>query len=195
MSDRVRVFFALPVPDAAKGPLLEAQARMKRRAGRSSLSPRWTREQQLHVTLKFLGPVDPEHIPALCSAAAQLGSSAPPVDTLLDELGAFGSVRRARVLVAHVADAEGVIEQLAQRVELVAEEFVPRETRDFRAHVTLARIKRPGDVSDWLDAARFEPIPLRFTELVLYRSELEPTGSVYTALARQPLGAARVSPG
>lgn len=184
MSERVRAFFALPVPDEALELLLQVQERMKRRAGRSRLSPRWTTREQLHVTLEFLGWIDEENVPALSSAVEQLGASTPEVDTRLDQLGAFGSVRRARVLVAHVEDAGAVIRTLAERLEVVAEEIgVPRETRDFRAHVTLARIKRPGDVSDWIEAARFEPITVRFNELRLYRSVLKPTGSEYTVLS------------
>ena len=188
MTERIRAFFALPVPDQALETLLEVQERMKRRAGRSRLHPRWTTREQLHVTLKFLGSIDDEHVPALSSALEQLGASTPASRTRLDALGAFGSVRRARVLVAHVADEDGIIAALAERLELVAEEIgVPPETRDFRAHVTLARIKRPGDASDLIEAAGFEPIELCFDELRLYRSVLKPTGSEYSVLARATL--------
>ncbi len=190
MSGQIRTFFALPVPEAAITTLSDVQARMKRRAERSRLSPRWTTREQLHVTLKFLGSIDEEHVAALASAVEQLGASTPAVPTRIDELGAFGSVRRARVLVAHVADEGGIIGALAERLELVAEEIgVPRETRDFRAHVTLARIKRPGDASDLIEAARFEPIELCFDELRLYRSVLKPTGSEYSVLAQTKLTA------
>jgi 2'-5' RNA ligase len=189
MSERIRAFFALPVPDAAIDALLEVQARMKRRADRSRLHPRWTTREQLHVTLKFLGSIDEEHVAALSSAVEQLGVGTPAANTRIDELGAFASVRRARVLVAHVADEGGIIVALAERLEAVAEEIgVPRETRDFRAHVTLARIKRPGDASDLVEAAHFEPIELCFNELRLYRSVLKPTGSEYGVLASARLG-------
>ncbi len=186
MTERIRAFFALPVPDAAIDALLEMQGRMK--SAHSRLHPRWTTREQLHVTLKFLGSVDEEHVPALSSAVQQLGASTPAADTRIDELGAFGSVRRARVLVAHVADESGVIAALAERLEMVAGEIgVPPETREFRAHVTLARIKRPGDASDLIEAAGFEPIELCFDELRLYRSVLRPTGSEYSVLARTAL--------
>lgn len=188
MSERIRAFFALPVPEQAIEALVAVQERMKRRARGSRLHPRWTTREQLHVTLEFLGWIDEEHVPLLSSAVEQLGASTPAVDTRIDELGAFGSVRRARVLVAHVADETGIIAALAQRLEVVAGEVgVPPETRDFRAHVTLARIKRPGDASDLIEAAEFEPIELCFDELRLYRSVLEPTGSKYSVLARAAL--------
>lgn len=183
MTERIRAFFALPVPDTTIDALLDVQDRMKRRAGRSRLRPRWTTREQLHVTLKFLGWIEEEHIAALSSAVEQLAASTPAVATRIDELGAFGSVRRARVLVAHVADGDGIIAALAGRLEAVAEEVgVPPETREFRAHVTLARIKRPGDVGDLIDAAGFEPIELCFNELRLYRSVLKPAGSEYSIL-------------
>jgi len=190
MSERIRAFFALPVPDASIDALLEVQARMKRRADRSRLHPRWTTREQLHVTLEFLGSIDEEHVAALSSAVQQLAASTPARNARIDELGAFASVRRARVLVAHVADETGVIATLAERLEIVAEEIgVPPGTRDFRAHVTLARIKHPGDASDLLEAARFEPIELCFDELRLYRSVLKPTGSEYRVLAKAKLTA------
>lgn len=189
MTERIRAFFALPVPPEAIGTLVEVQESMKRRAQRSRLHLRWTTREQLHVTMKFLGSIDEEHLAALSSAVEQLGASTPAVETRIDELGAFGSVRRARVLVAHVADDSGIIAALAERLEVVAEEIgVPPETRGFRAHVTLARIKRPGDASDLVEAAHFEPIELRFDELRLYRSVLKPTGSEYSVLASARLG-------
>lgn len=186
MSDRVRAFFALPIPDAARQALLEAQLAMKPRAG---AVPRWVDASQMHLTLKFLGWVDPDRVPRFVALTESAAAGVAPVDTAWTGLAAFPGTHRARVIVAEVADPGGALSTLAGRIEAAVEALdIPREERAFRAHVTLARIKRPGNVESWLDGVTLEGA-LRLDELVLYRSELAPGGSIYTPLARAHLGA------
>ncbi len=187
MSDRVRAFFALPVPDGARAVLAEAQRTLKRRAGDA---PRWIDPAQMHLTLKFLGWVDPGALPDLEALTAAAAARAAPIDARWSGVTAFPASRRARVVVAELAEPAGALAALADRLESAVEALgVAREGRAFRAHVTLARIKHPCSVESWIDAARLGGA-VRFDELVLYRSELLSTGSVYTALARVRLGAA-----
>ena len=102
---------------------------------------------------------------------------------------AFKSPKRARVVVASLADEGSIAADLVDRVESRVEELgIPREDRRFRPHVTVARIKRPGNASDFIDVAALEPAAFVLDELRLYRSRLLPTGSEYTVLASEKLG-------
>lgn len=187
MTDRVRAFFALPLPGAAREALADAQRTLKRRAGDG---PRFVDPGQLHLTLKFLGWVDPDLVPVLQARITLIAIDTPPIDTSFAGFTAFPAVRHARVVAVELADPRHALGALADRLQDAAAELgIPREQRAFRAHVTIARSKRPCSVERWIDAAPLDGA-LRFEELVLYRSQLLPTGSVYSTLARVRLGAA-----
>jgi RNA 2',3'-cyclic 3'-phosphodiesterase len=186
---RVRAFFALALPEPAKAALLEAQERMQRRARRTPLEPRWQPDEKLHLTLKFLAWIAPESVAPLWSGAAALARACPPIDARIVGFGAFGLERRARVVVAAISDKSALLAPLSRDLETLATEHgVPAEERAFRPHVTIARIKRPGDVRSWIEVAKLDPFDVRFDELRLYRSDPTPSGGRYTVLDRAPLG-------
>lgn len=188
MGELVRAFFALPVRDGDKLPLVTAQDRMKRAALHTRVSPSWIGADKLHVTLKFLGHVPSDAVEALLEAGARRAREHSVFTPTWKELTGFGSVRRARVLVAALDDPHGRIERLvADLDDDVAPLGVERESRHFKPHVTLARIKRPTSIERLVEVATLEPVPVVFDELRLYRSELRREGSVYTALGAWPL--------
>ena len=161
---------------------------MRARAERSRFFARWQDAEKLHLTLKFLGWVAPDAIAPLWQMATAAIADAAPIDARVSELSAFPSTRRARVLIAAIGDPAGAISGLAAQLESGAEALgILREDRTFRAHVTLARIPRPGDVKKLIEAAEFEPLSLRLDELRLYRSELTRETSFYSVLERAPL--------
>lgn len=185
---RVRAFFALPVPDDALDALRRARDALRRPAELSHVTARFLPDEALHVTLCFLGSVSRDRVPGFVDA---LETCAPdsPIDASLSELGAFSSPKRARVVVAELTDPEGRITELARRISEAAVALgVSLEERSFRPHVTLARIRRPSDVRDWLAHAALDRVALRFDELRLYESHLHPQGSRYSVLARAEFG-------
>jgi len=187
MSEQVRAFFALPVREDDKPALLDAQRRMKRAAGEERHGPRWVGAEQLHVTLKFLGDVEEASISTLLAIGASRAGEHAPFDATWTEVTGFGSVDRARVLVVGLTDAEGDMARLAASIESDVEPLgVPRETRAFVPHVTLARQRQPRSARYLVQAAELEAAPAHFDELVLYRSELRREGAVYTPLGRWP---------
>ena len=190
MSKRLRAFFGLPLPEAAKPVISAVIARMQDTARGSRLFPRWQPTHKLHITLKFLGWVDPERLPELWAMGARCAQNVPAIRAELDGVTAFGKVRRARVVVAGVTDPAGHLTRLAAALEAGARAlgFEPEE-REFRPHVTLARLKMPGNVAAWLEVAAVEPTPILFDRLCLYRSDLTPEGGVYTVLESLELGA------
>lgn len=184
---RVRAFFALPMPDEAIDELRRAQNALRRRAEQSRVTARFLPDEALHVTLCFLGSVARDAIPNFARALEMCAPDS-PLGASFEKLGAFSSPKRARVVVAELSDPEGRIAELARRLsEAAAELGVSLEERSFRPHVTLARIKRPSDVRDWLAHATLDRVSLRFDELRLYESHLHPGGSRYSVLARARL--------
>jgi len=191
MTDQLRLFFAMPLPAAALEAICAAQERMKRRASRSRLSPRWTQPESLHVTLKFLGAMDRAVLPELVALLDTQARGLSPIETCCTGMTGFASPKRARIVVATLDDARGVVARLARSLEQGVERYgIAPETRAFRTHVTVARLRMPGDISEWLDHGALEPASGLFEEARLYSSELKPTGAVYHCLRAAKLGGA-----
>lgn len=131
----------------------------------------------MHVTARFFGTVsDPTPLAAL---VPRLARPAPLVRAA--KVDAFPQLRRARVLVLALED-DGTLKAVADEAEraAVALGFAP-ETRSFRPHLTLARLKEPADVRDLVIPVGFEG---RATALTLYESKTGAAGPVYTAISR-----------
>jgi 2'-5' RNA ligase len=186
---QLRLFAALPVPEAAEVPLREAQAALKRKAQRSRLAPRWTDPEQLHLTLKFLGYTAAERLPELEAAILEEAKLSHPIQTSWAGLGAFPGPKRARVLIARLSDVRAELLALYSRLEASFDSLgFPFEERAFIPHVTLARIKTPGDVQKWLDATALPETSFELDTLRLYRSTLRPTGAIYDVVVEARLG-------
>lgn len=184
----IRVFFGLSLPDSSRASLAAAQTQARSVA--AGLDPRWTRPEQMHVTLKFVGGQPESALPRLTEMLTARARDAAPFEATLARVSAFGG-GRARVLIVDVETASPLLGELARGLEDDAARLgVERETRSFHAHVTLARFKQPGDPRAVIEAARFEPVTISFREACLYRSELSAAGSRYAIVARCALGQA-----
>jgi 2'-5' RNA ligase len=152
----------------------------------------WTAAPNLHVTLKFLGGVAEDRLPAIAGALAR-AVRVPPFDVEVRGLGAFPSATRARVLWAGTPPSAPFARLAADVEGAMAALGFPAETRDFTPHVTLGRVREPRrdpGLAAALDAAAARPFGvLRVERVSLMRSDLSPRGARYTELAPIPLAA------
>lgn len=176
-----RLFFALPLARTAQRELEKAQARLAEQPQTRSL--RWTQPSGWHCTLKFVGNVSPETVAALIREAEQAFWASPPVlSSRWAGIDGFPSLRRARVLVARLTDDDGTLAALAQALqELTAPHDVPLETRPYRPHVTLARLRAPSNLLDLRDALQLSG-DVELGPVTLYESHLGPGGNRYQVL-------------
>jgi RNA 2',3'-cyclic 3'-phosphodiesterase len=176
-----RAFVAIPMPE-------DAAARL---AGLVRGLPvgRRVPEDNLHLTLAFLGDVTDEGLEELHEALSALRAA--PVELRFTGLGTFGD-DRPRALWAAVA-AEPGLAALQKQVERAARKAgLAPEARRFVPHVTLVRLK--GWREDAGPLARFlgerggaTVPPVRAVAYSLMSSRLRPEGAVYEELARYPL--------
>lgn len=180
-----RLFFALPLAWTAQRELEKAQARLAEQ--RVARWLRWTQPSGWHCTLKFVGNVSAETVAALIREAEQeatLGASPPVLSSRWAGIDGFPSLRRARVLVARLTDDDGTLAALAQALqELTASHDVPLETRPYRPHVTLARLRTPTNLLDLGEALQLSG-NVELGPVTLYESHLRPSGSRYQVLWR-----------
>ena len=188
-SPPLRAFFAIELAAparAAAGDLLHA---LHERPGADRV--RWVREENLHVTLRFLGDIATDTVPALLHAVAARTAAIAPFSIGLGAVHLFPSQRRPRVVALAVQPPEPILELAAAVEHGVVEAGFEPEPRRFRAHLTLGRVRPRQKLPDVTGPDTPDADPTRVREAILFRSELHRSGSRYTPLGRAPLGAER----
>ena len=192
-SKPLRVFCAVELPDELRSRVAERVRRL--RAEFPDVRASWEKPEKLHITLKFLGDVETARVGALSNAAERAAAGLEPFELTIEEPGSFPPHGQPRVLWLGIVDASGrlALMQRALETECAAVGF-PRESRAFKPHLTLARVRSPQGARELAAAHRETPFaPQRFkvSELIVMRSELGPGGSRYTPLSRHRLGSVR----
>lgn len=183
----MRLFVAVELSDAARAVLAWGLSDLKR----DQPDARWVRTEALHLTLKFIGEQDAAFVAAFAGALPVALAGCAPVAVQLGGGGFFPHRHRARV--AWVGTAAPGLEVWARAIdEAAVASGVAREARPWSPHLTLARIERPwGEkaaehfmvaVGKW----RFEPFIA--AEVVIFSSDLRPSGAVHTVLYRFRVG-------
>jgi len=170
------------VPEGHRRSIESALVRLRPEIPRA----RWTKPESWHLTLKFFGEVPEERLPGLIEAIERATQGTGEVESSLEDLGAFPSVSRARVLWAGVADPELKLRTLAERIG--AETGYPPEDR-FKAHLTLARFRAPVSVGKVIDRHRpmdLDPSPFVIDKATLVHSVLGREGARYSPVAEFP---------
>ena len=132
---------------------------------------RYERPEKLHLTLAFLGFVEPSRVEAIATALDAAAAASEPFAVVLDKLGAFPNERRPRVVYVGARDQGASFRKLASAVRDRYREMGFAFNDDAVAHVTIARVKashRP------LPLVEFTPIPLDVRELALFESHPDP---------------------
>ena len=177
----IRAFVALPLPDALREGVEETVRAMK------VLLPevRYVHDQGAHVTLRFFGWTSAETLAALEAPLRAAAAECPAGEMGVRGLGLFPEKGSPRVLWMGLSLwPEVQVLQARCEAAAVAAGLEP-EPRPFHPHLTLGR---------WRDRARRPALPApdigaaRVDEVILYRSDLRPTGSLHVPMARFPLG-------
>jgi 2'-5' RNA ligase len=146
---------------------------------------RWTRLDQRHLTLQFLGRVDDAD--ALAESVAETVRRIAPFTLSLGGAGAFPSVRRATVLWLGVTIGAEELAALAGAIATVTE----LDDRPFVPHLTLARARAPRDLRALVERLASDPVEPYWTvnEVVMFDSDTRAGGAVHTEQARFALRA------
>ena len=184
------MFVAIEIPDEIKKRL----ERLIEHLNGTTRGARWIRADALHLTLKFIGEMPKENLPAIEGALASVHNSA-PVEAQIRGTGFFPNDRHPHVFWVGM-DASSNLKELAAAVDASLKNVgVPPETREFSPHLTLARFKGRDGLSRLREAIRNHETTdfgsMRASEFHLFRSELLPDGARHTRLASFPFVEAR----
>jgi 2'-5' RNA ligase len=182
----IRAFFAVDLDAVARRAAADLAAALREGPGGDAV--RWVRPEALHVTLRFLGDIDPAEVARLARRVVEQLAPLEAFDLSLGSVQLFPSARRPRVVALQVAPPEP-LERLAAAVERgVVAAGLPAEGRPFRAHLTLGRVRRGERAPATRGLAAPEGTACQVAETVLFRSDLDPAGALYTPLERLKLG-------
>ena len=171
---------AVPLP----GNVLELAERAQRDIAQERRM-RFVPVDQMHCTLAFMGEVEKDRVESARRSIACIPEGLGGV-AYVDEMVLLPNARRTRVVALGLDDREGTLGRLHGRVVTALESagLISADTRPFRAHVTLARVRDPGPVRLM---AQCERIRFGVESVCLYESELRRDGPVYSVLERVDL--------
>jgi 2'-5' RNA ligase len=183
----MRLFVAIPVGGAVAVALEQLLAKWHA----TPWPVKWARPEGLHLTLKFLGSVEPADYPKLVETIAAAVQGTPALSFTLTELGAFPGWSKARVLWAGL-ESEAALELLVHRLEQgCATLGFPLEGHPYRPHVTLGRVREghrltPGAIQA-IEQETISPASFLSSEVILYESFTGGAGARYEVKASFPL--------
>ena len=192
----IRTFIAIALPDEAQRVVTNLQNRLKGLAPPHTV--RWTAIQNIHLTLHFLGDIEAAHVEKVGQALQSSIEASQPFTLTLGGLGAFPNMRRPRILWVGVQGDTEPLSAMHRRLGQAlntAIDFTP-EKRPYSPHLTIGRIKQgvPSrhikQLSQSLETEQAAGRLIKFdvTHISLIKSELKPTGSIYTPLVQTQLG-------
>jgi len=195
-----RLFIAIELTQPVRHKIKEHIDRL--RTALPDVRASWTRAENLHLTLKFLGDIPVSKVESLSQALLRAAKLATPFETVIQDCGVFPPRGKPNVLWIGIGThASGVlpskestspIQWLHRTIEdeCKAAGFA-RDQRKLHPHLTIARLRRPHgarELAELHQAIGFEPLSLKVADVCLIRSELSSAGSRYTVIARPELG-------
>lgn len=195
----IRAFVAVEIDPVLRQRIARAQEQIRERIGREFRSLgqevriQWVRPDSIHLTLKFLGDIDERLIGDIQQALTLAVAAQPQFSVEVGGAGAFPDPRAPRVLWLGLSGHVEALVRLAAEVDqaLIALGFPP-EAKPYSPHLTLARIKeRSREMGKMLTgsgvlahAAQLGSLDVR--AVALMKSDLRPSGAVYTRLVEIP---------
>jgi len=188
----LRSFIAIELPPTIQEEIQSKTAELRNVLDSSLV--RWVPSRNIHLTLKFLGDTSTANIELLKLILTREASRHPPFEIRISGLGSFPTSRRPRVIWVGL-HAPPVLESLHRGIESeTARMGYASEERPFSPHLTIGRVRQDPSPSGLqkiraaLESARIGDLgSITIDSIHLFKSDLQPAGSIYTCLFTAPL--------
>lgn len=180
----IRSFLAFELPPEIKKEVTRISGEVKK----SGLEASWVKPGNIHLTTVFMGDIDEKDISTIITCIENVIPKYKSFDISLGGMGLFSNIRKPRVLWLGL---EGEIARLASfrgDLQKPLEAFgVKQEKRSFKPHLTLGRFRKPVRDKSLLEKIldKYGEISgpnEKLDELILFKSDLKPTGAVYSRI-------------
>ncbi len=189
----LRTFIAIELDRELQETLAGLQNRLRQEVAPRCV--RWVRPEGVHLTLKFLGDTSEEQVEQVKEALARAAREVSPFGFTVGGVGCFPNTRQPRVVWVGLHEPTGALRRLRDAVEReVAPLGFPTEKRPFSPHLTLGRIHRHASKSEVRELGEIiassaigDIDQMEVGEVCYIKSDLRPSGAVYTTLSRAKL--------
>lgn len=180
---KIRTFLAIELPKEIKDNLREVQNNLKSKGPQV----KWVRSESIHLTLNFFGNIEENSIDDIFHAVNTVVPRFNPFHLEVRGVGVFPNISRPRVIWAGIEFERGTLDILHKELntQLSRIGFEP-DKREFTPHLTLGRVKTLKEKRQLIE--RIERVKdhnlgsFHVDNLFLFKSDLQPTGAVYTKL-------------
>lgn len=185
MMSQIRTFIAIEIPLLIREKISEFQDELKR----NQASIKWIKTDNIHITLKFLGNIDENRITDIAQAIDKVTEQIRPFSIEVAGAGVFPNYKKPRVIWVGAKSEEDVLKIVAKKIEQEMHNLgFEKEKRSFQAHLTMGRVKGWQGIDAVIkkleEKHNFSGGIFVAKEIVLMRSDLKPTGAVYTPLKK-----------
>lgn len=183
MPQSIRCFIAIEIPEPIQNQLVRIQEMLRNQIGKAS----WVKLGNIHLTLKFLGDVNPEDIESIGKAVEEVASRHYSFSLHIGGVGAFPNLARPRVIWAGVRVGVDHASALAQDINLALNRHgFPLETKKFNPHLTIGRLREKVDLKSYANQYRrynrINGAEMTVDAISLIRSQLDFRGAIYSTL-------------
>jgi 2'-5' RNA ligase len=183
----MRVFIAIPLPESC----LSMLSKMQKRLRECHADVRWTSVTSMHLTLKFLGDIDPGILTDLAGILKIAARQTDRFHLRLSGVGSFPDGKNPRILWCGILDETESLARLQANIENTCTSLgFSSEDRPFRPHLTLGRVKSRRNLKTLtasLGAGTDQECDFDVDHFNIYKSVLKPQGAVYTILETMAL--------
>jgi 2'-5' RNA ligase len=188
----LRTFIAIELPNPVCDAIQRQTTRLRQTLGDDII--RWVPTQNMHLTLKFLGDTTTAYLGFLKQLLAREAESHPQFNLQLSGLGSFPTSHKPRLLWIGI-HAPTDLAALQNSIETGTSRLgYEQEERAFSPHLTIGRVRQnisPPElqkIHTALDTIQLGNIGIaRVDSIHLFKSDLQPSGSIYTKLFSAPL--------
>ena len=184
--DDIRAFIAIDLPLSIQQGLDYV---IQQLMGPKTKAVRWVPSKGIHLTLKFLGNVQPENLQAVIDGLKVVANSFDGFEFQVGKIGVFPNLRKPRIIWIGIQSSQNLYE-LQKEIDLATQPLgYPGEDRAFSPHLTLGRVSQHASFQEIKEAAEALSANqlgtlgmVKVNAITLFRSELLPSGAVYTPL-------------
>jgi 2'-5' RNA ligase len=185
----IRSFLAIELPKTIQKRIEEIQKELVL----SRADVRWVDPRNIHLTLKFFGSIEESRVDGIVQSIGDPVKTTLPFPLVVRGMGAFPHIKNPRIIWVGLVDSRGALASFQNRLETALEEVgFEAEDRPFHPHLTLGRTKSSrgkDELVGKMEAHREEGLgDFQVEKVILFKSDLRPSGPVYTPLREMKLG-------
>ncbi len=183
---QIRTFIAVPISQRLGANVVQLMGRLEE----SGASYNWLGEENLHITLNFVGDMPEVETPKFCNDVKAIVEKHRKFGVMVTGLSAFPSPEQPRVIWMGITEGVRELKQLNNDIaELLSHWGFPKERHDYEPHLTMGRVQRGGRWNDELVErveryANHDTGWFQASEVIVYSSFLDRSGPTYTPMSR-----------